>query len=123
FQSIFWLASYPMDWIDNSFTSLSALIESSLPEGYFSRLITEGIIPGLGGVVIFVPQIAILFFLFSILEESGYMSRIVYLTDTLMQKFGMSGKSIVPMISGLACAIPAIMAARSIENTRERLIT
>lgn len=123
FQSIFWLASYPMDWIDAGFSLLSGMIESSLPEGYFTRLITEGIIPGLGGVVIFVPQIAILFFLFSILEESGYMSRIVYLTDTLMQKFGMSGKSIVPMISGLACAIPAIMAARSIENTRERLIT
>ena len=123
FQAIFWLASYPMDWIDGSFASLAEWTTGVLPEGYFSRLITEGIIPGIGGVVIFVPQIAILFLLFSLLEESGYMSRIVYLSDRLMQKFGMSGKSIVPMISGLACAIPAIMAARTIENKRERLIT
>lgn len=123
FQAIFWLASYPMDWIDLGFASLTEFVASSLPEGYFSQLLTEGIIPGIGGVVIFIPQIAILFLLFSILEESGYMSRIVYLTDRIMQKFGMSGKSIVPMISGFACAIPAIMSARTIENTRERLIT
>jgi ferrous iron transport protein B len=123
FQSIFWLASYPMDWIDAGFSWLSAAISNGLPTGYFSDLISEGIIPGVGGVVIFVPQIAILFFLFSILEETGYMQRIVYLMDRFMQKFGMSGKSVVPMISGLACAIPAIMAARTIENNKERLIT
>ncbi len=123
FQAIFWFASYPMDWIDTGFARLTETASNALPNGYFSRLITEGLIPGIGGVVIFIPQIAILFFLFSLLEESGYMSRIVYLTDRLMQKFGMSGKSIVPMISGLACAVPAIMAARTIENSRERLIT
>ena len=123
FQSIFWLASYPMDWIDAGFASLTEFVGNSLPTGYLSQLVTEGLIPGIGGVVIFIPQIAILFLLFSLLEESGYMSRIVYLTDRLMQKFGMSGKSIVPMISGLACAVPAIMAARTIENSRERLIT
>ena len=123
FQSIFWLASYPMDWIDTSFAWLSEVSSNALPRGYFSDLLTQGIIPGVGGVVIFVPQIAILFFLFSILEESGYMQRIVYLMDRFMQKFGMSGKSVVPMISGLACAIPAIMAARTIENNKERLIT
>ncbi len=123
FQSIFWLASYPMDWIDLGFAWLSESFASILPEGYFADLITQGIIPGIGGVVIFVPQIAILFFLFSILEESGYMQRIVYLMDRFMQSFGMSGKSVVPMISGLACAIPAIMAARTIENNKERLIT
>jgi ferrous iron transport protein B len=123
FQAIFWLASYPMDLIDAGFSQLGTIVNELLPAGYFTRLITEGLIPGLGGVVIFIPQIAILFLLFSILEESGYMSRIVYLTDRLMQRFGMSGKSIVPMISGLACAIPAIMAARTIENSRERLIT
>lgn len=123
FQAIFWLASYPMDWIDTSFSELSEFASTSLPAGYFSRLICEGLIPGLGGVFIFIPQITILFLLFSLLEESGYMTRIVYLTDRLMQKFGMSGKSIVPMISGLACAVPAIMAARTIENKRERLIT
>ncbi len=123
FQSIFWLASYPMDWIDAGFAGLTELVGNSLPTGYLSQLVTEGLIPGIGGVVIFIPQIAILFLLFSLLEESGYMSRIVYLTDRLMQKFGMSGKSIVPMISGLACAVPAIMATRTIENSRERLIT
>lgn len=123
FQSIFWLASYPMDWIDAGFSWLSESSSNALPSGYFSDLITDGIIPGIGGVVIFVPQIAILFFSFSILEESGYMQRIVYLMDRFMQKFGMSGKSVVPMISGLACAIPAIMAARTIENNKERLIT
>jgi len=123
FQSIFWLASYPMDWIEMGFAGLTEMVGNILPTGYLSQLVTEGLIPGLGGVAIFIPQIAILFLLFSLLEESGYMSRIVYLTDRLMQKFGMSGKSIVPMISGLACAVPAIMAARTIENSRERLIT
>jgi ferrous iron transport protein B len=123
FQSIFWLASYPMDWIEMGFESLTNWSASALPKGYFNDLITQGLIPGIGGVVIFVPQITILFLLFSILEESGYMSRIIFLNDRLMQRFGMSGKSIVPMISGMACAIPAIMAARTIENSRERLIT
>lgn len=123
FQAIFWLADFPMGWIETGFEWLQAAANDGLPDGYFSRLITEGLIPGIGGVVIFVPQITILFFLFSLLEESGYMSRIVYLTDRVMQGFGMSGKSIVPMISGLACAVPAIMAARTIENSRERLIT
>ncbi|NOQ74162.1 MAG: ferrous iron transport protein B [Crocinitomix sp.] len=123
FQAIFWLADFPMGWIESSFEWLGNVASNGLPEGYFSRLITEGLIPGIGGVVIFVPQITILFLLFSLLEESGYMSRIIYLTDRMMQRFGMSGKSMVPMISGLACAIPAIMAARTIENSRERLIT
>ncbi|MFT4602475.1 MAG: ferrous iron transport protein B [Arenicella sp.] len=123
FQAIFWLAAYPMEWIDISFAWMSEAVSSALPTGYFSDLISEGIIPGIGGIVIFVPQIAILFFLFSIIEESGYMQRIVYLMDKFMQKFGMSGKSVVPMISGLACAIPAIMSARTIENNKERLIT
>lgn len=123
FQAIFWLADFPMGWIESSFEWLGNAASNGLPTGYFSRLITEGLIPGIGGVVIFVPQITILFLLFSLLEESGYMSRIVYLTDRMMQGFGMSGKSVVPMISGLACAIPAIMAARTIENSRERLIT
>ncbi len=123
FQAIFWLAAFPMDWIDSGFAMLSEWTSEILPEGYFSSLITEGVIPGIGGVVIFIPQIAILFFFFSILEESGYMQRIVHLLDRFMQKFGMSGKSIVPMITGFACAIPAIMSARTIENNKERLIT
>lgn len=123
FQSIFWMATYPMDWIDGGFAALSSWLSEAMPEGYFSDLISQGIVPGIGGVVIFVPQIAILFLLFSLLEESGYMSRIVYLTDRLMQRFGMSGKSVVPLISGMACAIPAIMSARTISNNKERLIT
>lgn len=123
FQSVFWLAAYPMDMIDAGFSALSGYVADALPAGYFSDLITQGLIPGIGGVVIFVPQIAILFLMFSILEESGYMPRIVYLMDRMMQPFGMSGKSIVPIISGLACAVPAIMSARTIENKKERLIT
>lgn len=123
FQCVFWLAAFPMDWIDSGFAWLSGLVDDWMSEGYLKRLITEGIIPGIGGVVIFIPQIAILFLLFSILEESGYMPRIVYLMDRLMQRFGMSGKSIVPLISGFACAVPAIMSARTIENKKERLIT
>ena len=123
FQSVFWLAAYPMDWIDSAFLAFSAWAGEALPAGYFSQLLAEGIIPGIGGVIIFVPQIAVLFLLFSVLEESGYMPRVVFLMDRLMQKFGMSGKSIVPLISGFACAIPAIMSARTIENKKERLIT
>ncbi|MCB9225266.1 MAG: ferrous iron transport protein B [Crocinitomicaceae bacterium] len=123
FQSVFLIATYPMDWIDLGISSLSEWSSAVLPDGYFSDLISEGLIPGIGGVVIFVPQIAILFFLFSLLEESGYMQRIVFLMDRIMQTFGMSGKSVVPMISGMACAVPAIMSARTIENDKERLIT
>ncbi|MFK8038676.1 MAG: ferrous iron transport protein B, partial [Crocinitomicaceae bacterium] len=123
FQSIFNLAAFPMDWIDQGTTMLSSFLKENLPSGYFYDLITDGLIPGIGGVLIFIPQIAILFFFFAILEETGYMTRIVFLMDKTMQKFGMSGKSVVPLISGMACAIPAIMAARTIENRKERLIT
>jgi ferrous iron transport protein B len=123
FQAIFWLAGFPMDWIDQGMSSLTLWVGETLPPGYFSQLLTDGLLAGIGGVLIFIPQIAILFLIFSLLEESGYMSRIIYLTDRMMQKFGMSGKSIVPLISGLACAVPAIMATRTIENNRERLIT
>ncbi|MBL4706667.1 MAG: ferrous iron transport protein B [Flavobacteriales bacterium] len=123
FQAVFIVASYPMNWIDTGFAALASMVKHSIPPGYFTDLLTQGIIPGIGGVLIFIPQIAILFFIFSLLEESGYMQRIVYLMDKLMQKFGLSGKSVVPMISGLACAIPAIMSARTIENKKERLIT
>lgn len=123
FQSIFWLASYPMDWIDAGFSAMAESVNDSMSPGYFTDLIAEGVIPGIGGVVIFIPQIAILFLLFSLLEESGYMSRIVFLSDRFMRNFGMSGRSVIPMISGLACAVPAIMSARTIENKRNRLIT
>lgn len=123
FQSIFAWSSIPMDMIDESFTWLSGYVSESMPPGKLTELIAEGIIPGIGGVVIFIPQIAFLFLFISILEESGYMSRVVFLMDHIMKRFGLSGKSVVPLISGTACAIPAIMATRNIENWRERLIT
>ncbi len=123
FQGIFDWATYPMDLIDGAFASLSSWIKTVLPPGTFTNLIAEGIIPGIGGVVIFIPQIAILFTFISILEETGYMSRVVFLMDKIMRKFGMSGKSVIPLISGTACAIPAIMASRNIGNWKERLVT
>ncbi|WP_456460960.1 ferrous iron transport protein B [Lutibacter sp.] len=123
FQGIFDWASYPMDLIDRIFANLSLWVKSVLPAGVFTSLIAEGVIPGIGGVVIFIPQIAILFTFISVLEETGYMSRVVFLMDKIMRKFGMSGKSVIPLISGTACAIPAIMASRNISNWKERLIT
>ena len=111
-----------MDLIDEGFAWLSETAKSAFPAGPFIDLITEGIIPGLGGIVIFIPQIAFLFLFVSILEESGYMSRVVFLMDRVMRKFGLSGKSVVPLISGTACAIPAVMATRNIEDWKERLI-
>lgn len=123
FQSIFEWSKIPMDYIDTAFAQLSSLANESLPKGSFTNLIAQGIIPGIGGILIFIPQIAFLFLFISILEESGYMSRVVFLMDKIMRKFGLSGKSVVPLISGTACAIPAIMATRNIENWKERLIT
>lgn len=123
FQSIFEWSTIPMDFIDETFANLASYAKSNLPVGEFSNLISEGIIPGIGGIVIFIPQIAFLFLFISILEESGYMSRVVFLMDKIMRRYGLSGKSIVPLISGTACAIPAIMSARNIENWKERLIT
>ncbi len=123
FQAIYDWSSVPMDFIDSSFASLSEWTKNTLPEGAFTNLLAEGIISGLGGIVIFIPQIAFLFLFISILEESGYMSRVVFLMDRIMRRFGLSGKSVVPLISGTACAIPAIMATRNIESWKERLIT
>ncbi len=123
FEILFSWSSVPMDLIDGFFGELSTWAAETLPAGPINSLIADGIIPGIGGVVIFVPQIAILFLFLSIMEESGYMSRVVFLMDRLMRPFGLSGKSVVPLMSGAACAIPAIMAARNIENDRERLIS
>lgn len=123
FQSIFDWASIPMDFIDGTFAELSSNVKSMLPSGVFTDLLTEGIIPGIGGVLIFIPQIAILFMFIAILEETGYMSRVVFLMDKIMRRFGMNGKSVIPLISGTACAIPAIMATRTISSWKERLIT
>jgi len=123
FQAIYDWSSVPMDFIDSSFASLSEWVKNAMPDGALTNLIAEGIIPGLGGIVIFIPQIAFLFLFIAILEESGYMSRVVFLMDRIMRRFGLSGKSVVPLISGTACAIPAIMATRNIESWKERLIT
>jgi ferrous iron transport protein B len=123
FQSIFQWSKIPMDFIDSTFATLSTLAGEHLPPGMLTDLISQGIIPGIGGILIFIPQIAFLFLFISILEESGYMSRVVFLMDKIMRRFGLSGKSVVPLISGTACAIPAIMATRNIENWKERLIT
>ncbi len=123
FQAIYDWSGVPMDFIDESFASLSAWVNSILPSGPFTSLLAEGVIPGLGGIVIFIPQIAFLFLFISVLEESGYMSRVVFLMDHIMKKFGLSGKSVVPLVSGTACAIPAVMATRNIEDWKERLIT
>lgn len=123
FQSIFSWSEGAMGFIESSFETLSNLTAESLGPGMLTDLITQGVIAGIGGVVIFVPQIAILFLFIALLEESGYMSRVVFLMDKIMRKFGLSGKSIVPLISGNACAIPAIMATRNIESWKERLIT
>ncbi len=123
FQSIFNWSKIPMDFIDETFANFASYAHENLPQGVLTNLISQGIIPGIGGILIFIPQIAFLFMFISILEESGYMSRVVFLMDKIMRKFGLSGKSIVPLISGTACAIPAIMATRNIENWKERLIT
>ncbi|TAL47815.1 MAG: ferrous iron transport protein B [Chitinophagaceae bacterium] len=123
FQSVFFLAQFPMDWIEIGFAKLSSSLSSSLPEIWWSDLIINGVIAGLSGILVFVPQIMILFGLITLLEDTGYMARISFLSDRLMRTVGLNGKSVMPMISGFACAVPAIMSARSIENRKERLLT
>lgn len=123
FQFIFSFASVPMDFIEEQFGLLQGWAAQALPEGIFNDLLSQGIIPGIGGVVVFVPQIAILFFFLAILEETGYMARVVFIMDRLMRPFGLNGKSVVPLMSGVACAIPGVMAARTISDWKERMIT
>jgi ferrous iron transport protein B len=123
FQSVFWLAGYPMDWIDQGFAALTGWMSGWMPATWWSDLIINGLLAGVGGIVIFIPQIMILFGLITLLEDTGYMARISFLTDKLMRKVGLNGKSVMPMISGFACAVPAIMSARNIENKKERLLT
>ncbi len=123
FQSVFLLAQYPMDWIETAFSSTSGWLSQNLPEQWWSDLLINGVIAGLGGILVFVPQIMILFGLITLLEDTGYMARISFLTDRVMRSVGLNGKSVMPLISGFACAVPAIMSARSIENKKERLLT
>lgn len=123
FQSVFWLAQYPMDWIELGFANLSQSLSASLPDNRWTDLLVNGVIAGLSGILMFVPQIMILFGLITLLEDTGYMARISFLSDRLMRTVGLNGKSVMPMISGFACAVPAIMSARNIENRKERLLT
>ena len=123
FQFIFSFASIPMDFIDGLFVSLGNWISEVMPKGMLSDLICQGIIPGIGGVVVFIPQIALLFFFISILEETGYLARVVFIMDRIMRPLGLNGKSVVPLISSAACAIPGIMSARTIADWKERMIT
>ena len=123
FQSVFWMAQYPMDWIELGFAKLSSAVSLALPESRWTDLLVNGVIAGLSGILVFIPQIMILFGLITILEDSGYMARISFLSDRLMRSVGLNGKSVMPMISGFACAVPAIMSARNIENKKERLLT
>lgn len=123
FQSVFWIAQFPMDAIEWSFGKLSGALGDLLPATWWSDLFINGVVAGLSGILIFIPQIMILFGLITLLEDTGYMARISFLTDKLMRSVGLNGKSVMPMISGLACAVPAIMSARNIENRKERLLT
>ncbi len=123
FQSVFWLAQFPMDWIELGFAKLSQGLSTALPDNRWTDLLINGVIAGIGGILIFVPQIMILFGLITLLEDTGYMARISFLSDRLMRSVGLNGKSVMPMISGFACAVPAIMSARNIENKKERLLT
>jgi len=123
FQSVFWMAKFPMDGIEWIFTNLTTYLNSVLPNVWWEDLLVNGLVAGLGGIVVFVPQIMILFGLITLLEDTGYMARISFLSDKLMRKVGLNGKSVMPMISGFACAVPAIMSARNIENKKERLLT
>lgn len=123
FQAIFSWSSYPMNLIESAFLAFGDFIQNLLPEGMLNDLIVNGIIAGLGGIVIFVPQIAVLFAFITILEDTGYMARVSFLMDRILRQFGLNGKSIIPLLSSTACAVPAIMSARTISNYKERLIT
>ena len=112
-----------MDLIDSSFQMLSSFIRNNLPKGLINDLIVGGVLAGLNGIVVFVPQIALLFFFIAILEDTGYMARVSFIMDRLLRKFGLNGKSLIPLISSVACAVPAIMSTRTIQNWKERLIT
>lgn len=122
FQVIFYVSEYPKGWIESALGWVGEWLSGILPQGSLTSLLVDGVIPGLTAVVSFVPQIALLFFFISLLEESGYMSRVVFLMDRIMRPFGLNGKGTIPLISGAACAIPAVMATRTIESWRERLI-
>jgi ferrous iron transport protein B len=123
FQAIFSWSSYPMEWIESGFLVLGNWLAETLPQGILNDLLVDGVLAGLGGIVIFVPQIAMLFMFIAILEDTGYLSRVSFLTDAVLKRFGLNGRSIIPLLGGAACAVPAIMSARTIPNKKERLLT
>jgi ferrous iron transport protein B len=123
FQFIFYVAEYPMTWIENGFAYIMNLTSTALPKGQLNDLFVNGILAGISGIVVFVPQIALLFFFIAILEDTGYMARASFILDKVMRKFGLNGKSVIPMISSVACAVPSIMSARTITNWKDRIIT
>jgi ferrous iron transport protein B len=123
FQFIFSFSAYPMEWIEIGFNFLSDTIKNYFPEGPLNDLITEGIISGLGGIFVFIPQIAFLFAFIAILEDTGYMARVSFILDRIMRRFGLNGRSVIPLISGAACAVPSVMSTRTIANWKERIIT
>lgn len=123
FQTIFFLAAYPMQWIETLFVWFSDIATHTLPKGDLTNLLVNGILAGLSGVVVFVPQIALLFTFIAILEDTGYMARVSFIMDKLMRKFGLNGRSVIPLVSGIACAIPAIMSTRTMSSWKERTIT
>ncbi|MFA5059237.1 MAG: ferrous iron transport protein B [Candidatus Omnitrophota bacterium] len=123
FFTIFSVASYPMDWIDQVFSALTDTVKTMMPPGDLRDLLTDGVIAGVGAVVIFLPQILILFFFIGLLQDTGYMARAAFIMDRVMSKVGLHGKSFIPLLSSFACAIPGIMSARTIENPKDRLVT
>jgi ferrous iron transport protein B len=123
FQFIFYVAEYPMTWIEEGFAYLMNTVAVSLPNGQLSDLLVNGVLAGISGIVVFVPQIALLFFFIAILEDTGYMARASFILDKVMRKFGLNGKSVIPMISSVACAVPSIMSTRTITNWKDRMIT
>jgi ferrous iron transport protein B len=123
FQAIFSWSSYPMEWIEGGFLVFGNWLSETLPQGVLNDLLVDGVLAGLGGIIIFIPQIAMLFMFIAILEDTGYLSRVSFLTDALLKRFGLNGRSIIPLLGGAACAVPAIMSARTIANKKERLIT
>ncbi|MBK8366481.1 MAG: ferrous iron transport protein B [Bacteroidetes bacterium] len=123
FQFIFYVAEYPMTWIEEGFAYLMNTVAVSLPKGQLSDLLVNGVLAGISGIVVFVPQISLLFFFIAILEDTGYMARASFILDKVMRKFGLNGKSVIPMISSVACAVPSIMSTRTITNWKDRMIT
>jgi ferrous iron transport protein B len=123
FQFIFYVAEYPMTWIEEGFAQLMSFTANALPAGQLNDLVVNGILAGISGIVVFVPQIALLFFFIAILEDTGYMARASFILDKVMRRFGLNGKSVIPMISSVACAVPSIMSTRTITNWKDRIIT